>query len=46
MSSLLDNLEGAFGFIDQENISTASISEMKEATKEYISLSPPIPSHE
>ena len=45
-SSLLDTLGGAFGFIDQENISTVSISAMKEATKEYISLSPPIPSPE
>ena len=41
-SSLLDTLEGAFGFVDQENISTASISEMKESTKEEIPLSPPI----
>ena len=40
-SSLLDTLEGAFGFVNQENISTASISEMKESTKEYIPLSPP-----
>ena len=45
-SSLLDTLEGAFGFIDQENISTASISEMKEVTKEDIPFSPPIPSPE
>ena len=45
-SSLLDTLEGAFGFISQENISTASISEMKEATKDDIPLSPPIPSSE
>ena len=45
-SSLLDTLEGAFGFINQENISTASISEMKEVTKEHIPLSPPIPSPE
>ena len=43
-SSLLDTLEGAFGFINQENISTASISEMKEVTKEDTPLSPPIPS--
>ena len=45
-SSLLDTLEGAFGFIDQENISTASVSEMKEVAKEDIPLSPPIPSPE
>ena len=45
-SSLLDTLEGAFGFIDQENIFTASISVMKEATKEDIPLSLPIPSPE
>ena len=34
MSSLLDALEGTFGFVDQENVSTASTSEMKEPTKE------------
>ena len=45
-SSLLDTLEGAFGFINQENISTASISKMKESTKEDIPLSSPIPSSE
>ena len=45
-SSLLETQEGAFGFIDQENISTASISEVKEATKEDIPSSPPIPSPE
>ena len=45
-SSLLDTLEGAFGFVDQENISTASISEMKESTKEEVPLSLPIPSSE
>ena len=45
-SSLLDTLKGAFGFVDQENISTASISEMKESTKEDIPLSPPILSSE
>ena len=45
-SSLLDTLEGAFGFINQENISTASTSEMKEVAKEDIPLSPPIPSPE
>ena len=45
-SSLLDTLEGAFGFVDQENISTALISDMKESTNEDISLSPPILSSE
>ena len=45
-SSLLETLEGGFGFIDQENISTASISDVKEATKEDIPPSPPIPSPE
>ena len=45
-SSLLETPEGAFGFIDQENISTASISEVKEMTKEDIPSSPPIPSPE
>ena len=45
-SPLLDTLEGAFGFVDQENISTASISEMKESTKEEIPLSSPILSSE
>ena len=45
-SSLLDTLEGAFGFVDQENISTASISEMKESTREEIPLCSPIPSSE
>ena len=44
-SFLLDTLEGAFGFVDQENISTASISEMQESTKE-VPLSSPIPSSE
>ena len=43
-SSLLETLEGAFGFIDQENISTASISKVKEMTKEDIPSSPSIPS--
>ena len=33
-SSLLDILEGTFGFYDQENVSTASTSEMKEPTEE------------
>ena len=41
-SSLLDTLEGAFGFVNQENISTASISEIKESSKEDIPLSLPI----
>ena len=45
-SSLLDTLEGAFGSIDQEEISTTSISEIKEATKEHTPLSPSIPSPE
>ena len=45
-SSLLDTLEGAFGFVNKENISTASISEMKESTKEEIPLSSPISSSE
>ena len=39
-SSLLDTLDGAFGFVNQENVSTASISEMKEPTKEVPSSSP------
>ena len=39
-SSLLDTLEGEFGFVNQENVSTASISEMKEPTK--VPLSSPI----
>ena len=39
-SSLLETLQGAFGFINQENISTASISEVKEMTKEDIPSSP------
>ena len=41
-SSLLDTLEGTFGFVNQENFSTASISEMKEPTK--VPLPSPIPS--
>ena len=45
-TSLLETLEGAFGFIDQENISTASISEVKEKTKEDSPSSPPISSPE
>ena len=43
-SSLLETLEGAFGSIDQENISIASISEVKEAAKEDIPSSPSTPS--
>ena len=42
--SLLENLEGAFGSIDQENISIASISEVKEVAKEDIPSSPSTPS--
>ena len=45
-SSLLDTLEGAFGSIDYENISTASISKVKEASKEDIPSSSPPPSPE
>ena len=44
-SSFLDTLEGTFGFVNQENVSTASISEMKEPTKE-VPLPSPIPSSE
>ena len=43
-SSILDTLEGTFGFVDQENVSTASTSEMKESTKEEVPLSSLIPS--
>ena len=39
-SSLLETLEGAFGSTDQENISIASISEVKERAKEDIPSSP------
>ena len=39
----METEEGAFGFIDQENISTASISKVKETTKEDIPSSSPIP---
>ena len=46
ISSLLDTLEGAFGFVDHENVSTASISEIKEPTKEEVPLPSPIPSSE
>ena len=45
-SSLLDTLEGAFSFVNQENVSTASIPEMKEPIKEEVPLSSPIPSSE
>ena len=45
-SSLLETLEGAFGFINNENISAASISEVKETIKEDIPSSPSIPSPE
>ena len=45
-SSLMDTLEGAFGFIDQENISTASISVMKRSNKRRYSFVSPIPSPE
>ena len=40
-SSLLDMLEGAFGSVDQETISIASIPKAKEMVTEYI---PPTPS--
>ena len=43
-SSLLETLQGAFGPINQENISTASISKVKEMAKEDIPSSPSIPS--
>ena len=45
ISSLLDTLEGTFGFVGQENISAASTSEMKEPTKD-VPLSSPILSSE
>ena len=45
-SSLLETLEGACDFINQENISTASISKVKETTKEDIPSSSSIPSPE
>ena len=43
-SSLLEILEGAFGSIDQENISVTSISKAKEMVKEDIPSTPSIPS--
>ena len=39
-SSLLNTLEGAFGFIDHETISIASIPEAKETVTEDISSTP------
>ena len=39
-SSLLETLEGAFGSIDQENISTTFISKAKEMVKEDIPSTP------
>ena len=39
-SSLLETLEGAFGSIDQENISIASIPEAKEMVTEDIPSTP------
>ena len=39
-SSLLDTLEGAFGSIDQETISIASIPEAKEMVTEDIPSTP------
>ena len=43
-SSLLEPLEGAFGYIDQENISITSISKTKETVKEDIPSTPSTPS--
>ena len=40
MSSLLDTLEGAFGSIDQETISIASIPKAKETVTEDIPSTP------
>ena len=39
-SSLLETLEGAFGSVDQENISIASIPEAKELVTEDIPSTP------
>ena len=39
-SSLVDTLEGAFGSIDQETISIASISETKEVVTEDVPSTP------
>ena len=44
MSSLLDTLEGAFGSIDQETISIASIPKAKEMVTEDIPSTPSTPS--
>ena len=41
-SSLLETLEGAFGSLDQENISIASIPKAKEMVTEYILSTPSI----
>ena len=38
--SLVDTLEGAFGSIDQETISLASIPKTKEITMEDVSSTP------
>ena len=43
-SSLLDMLEGAFGSVDQENISIASNPEAKETVTEDIPSTPSTPS--
>ena len=43
-SSLLDMLEGAFGSIDQETISIASIPKAKETVTEDIPSTPSTPS--
>ena len=43
-SSLLDTLEGAFGSIDQETISMASITKAKETVTEDIPSTPSTPS--
>ena len=43
-SSLLDTLEGAFGSIDQENISIASVPKAKETVTEGIPSTPSTPS--
>ena len=43
-SSLLETLEGAFGSIDQENISIASIPKAKEMVTEDIPSTPSTPS--
>ena len=44
MSSLLDTLEGAFGSIDQETISIASIPKAKETVTQDIPPTPSTPS--